>query len=152
MSPGFLLDTNVASELIRSNPEPRVAEWVYSKPQDSLFLSVITLGELRKGIALLADGKRKTELQRWFQDALVPSFSGRIVPVTERIGSQWGLFTAKRQSAGRPLAAADGLIAATASEHDLVLVTRNSKDFTGLDISLLNPWFAAQEYNQPIQK
>ncbi len=142
MSRSFLLDTNVASEQSRPRPEPLVTQWLASQIPDAVFLSVVTIGELRKGIALLPQSKRRGELTEWFDGRLAPGFAGRILPVTQAIGDRWGVLTAMRQLAGIPLAAPDGLIAATALEHDLTLVTCNVDDFVGLGVPLLNPWDA----------
>ncbi len=140
MSSGFLLDTNVASEQIQSRPEPSVNGWLRAQPAETLYLSVVTLGELHKGIALLPLGKRRSVLEEWLRDDLLPVFAGRVLPVTQAIASRWGVLTADRQRVGRPLGAADGLIAATAFEYNLILATRNTRDFDGLELSLLNPW------------
>lgn len=115
-------------------------EWLRAQPEMTLFLSVVTLGGLHKGIALLPTGKRRSILEKWLEDDLLPFFVGRVLPVTQAIGSRWGGLTADRQRAGHPLGAADGLIAATALEHNLILATRNVKDFEDLKLSLLNPW------------
>ena len=117
---GFLLDTNVPSELNRPRPDPLVAEWLEQQDDNGLFLSVVTLGEIRKGYTVLPYGKRRTFLEHWFESHLLPWFEGRILPVTHAI--------------------ADGLIAATALEHDLVVVTRSVKDFARLGVAILNPW------------
>jgi predicted nucleic acid-binding protein len=113
---------------------------MYAQIEGSLYLSAITVGELHKGVNLLPPGKRRTQLEDWFDNDLIPRFSDRILPVTPAIGRLWGSLAAGRQLAGRPLAMADGLIAATALEHHLTVVTRNVKDFAGLGVTLLNPW------------
>lgn len=139
---GFLLDTNIPSELIRTRPDPRVRNWVYAKDEQSLYLSVVSIGELRRGLVLLPAGKRRTELVRWFENDLVPRFHGRILPVTHTIADRWGVLDGQCQLKGTPLNTADGMIAATALEHGLTLVTRNVEDFAGLGVVLLNPWDA----------
>ncbi len=140
MSRGFLLDTNVPSEQTRPQPEPRLSSWFEAQPETSLFLSVITIGELRQGIVLRPEGKRRSELERWLQFALLPRFNGRVLPVTQRVTERWGVLNASRRLAGLPLEIADGLIAATALEHDLILVTHNVRDFAQIGLTLLNPW------------
>jgi len=140
---GFLLDTNVPSELIRPQPEPNVKAWVAAQDLDTLFVSSVTFGELRKGITLRSPGKRRAELEAWIETDLSMLFSGRILPVTRSIAERWGVLEGQRQLAGRPLNAPDGMIAATAIEHGLTLVTRNTKDFGGLGVTLFNPWEAA---------
>jgi predicted nucleic acid-binding protein len=138
VSGGFLLDTNVPSEFGNPSPERRVTAWVASK--ENLHLSVVSIGELRKGFCLLPQSKRRTQLEQWFDHFLLPLVANRILPVTQEIGDRWGRLSAERQSRGTPLAVADGLIAATALEHDLTLVTRNVKDYSHLGVPILNPW------------
>ncbi|MCB1020402.1 MAG: type II toxin-antitoxin system VapC family toxin [Bryobacterales bacterium] len=137
---GFLIDTNVPSEVTKQRPHPRVEAWI-ADPGAPLYVSVVTLGELRKGIALLSpeDGRRR-RLERWFQDDLLTICSGGILPLTRPIAERWGALEAERQLRGRPLSSTDGQIAATALEHGLSLVTRNVADFEGLGIEILNPW------------
>jgi predicted nucleic acid-binding protein len=137
---GFLLDTNVPSELIRTQPEPRVKTWIAAQSLDTLFISVVSFGELRKGITLRSPGKRTTELEVWLETDLPVLFSGRILPVTRSAAERWGVLEAQRQLIGRPLDVPDGQIAATALEHDLTLVTRNVKDFADLGVTVFNPW------------
>jgi predicted nucleic acid-binding protein len=114
-----------------------VTAWV--EAQENLHLSVISIGELRKGFSLLRPSKRRTDLERWF-DRFMPLVASRILPVTQDIASRWGALSAARQLKGRPLSVTDGLIAATALEHDLAIVTRNVKDFAGLGLALIDPW------------
>jgi toxin FitB len=128
---GFLLDTNIPSELIRTRPDPRVGNWVYAQDERSLYLSVVSIGELQR-----------TELERWFENDLLPRFHGRILPVTQTIADRWGVLDGHCQLNGTPLNTADGMIAATALEHELTLVTRNIKDFAGLGVEVFNPWDA----------
>ena len=137
---GFLLDTNVPSELTRSQPHPGVARWLAASVGPH-FLSVVTLGELRKGISLLSplDGRR-ARLERWFHAELLALCSGGVLPLTWAIAERWGQLEAERQLRGRPLSSTDGQIAATALEHGLTLVTRNVSDFEGLGLTIFNPW------------
>jgi predicted nucleic acid-binding protein len=139
---GFLLDTNVPSELIRARPEPRVANWVYTRDEQSLYLSAVSIGELRRGFVILPASKRRTELELWFENDLAPRFRGRILPVTQSVADHWGTLAGECQLRGTPLSMADGMIAATALEHDLTVVTRNVKDFAGLGVTVFNPWDA----------
>jgi predicted nucleic acid-binding protein len=110
---GFLLDTNIPSELIRSRPEPRVANWVYAQDEQSLHLSVVSVGERRRGLVILPASKRGTELERWFENDLLPRFHGRILALTHSIANRWGILDGQSQLRGTPLNTADGMIAAT---------------------------------------
>lgn len=139
-SGGCLLDTNIPSETLRPLPHPLVLAWLNQQARESLFVSVVTIGELRRGATLLAPSARRTQLER-FLDLTVPAwFADRVLPVTQAIAERWGTLDASRQLDGRPLSTADGLIAATALEHRLTLVTRNQKHFEDLGVQLLNPW------------
>ena len=136
---GYLLDTNVPSEFSRDRPEPRVAAWLQAQPPTTLYLSAVTIGEIRKGLVVLPQGRRRMELEAWFHTDLLVWFRNRILPVTDSIADRWGVLEGQCQLKGTPLNTADGMIAATALEHDLTLVTRNVKDFAGLGVVLLNP-------------
>ena len=133
----YLIDTNVLSELRRKTPDTHVVKWVNSRPATSLYLSVLTLGELRKGIDSLADAKRRLKLVDWLETELPLFFAGRILAIDQGVADQWGRFMAV---AGRPLPAIDSLLGATAAHHGLTMVTRNSKDFDNLGLEVLNPW------------
>jgi predicted nucleic acid-binding protein len=122
---GFLLDTNIPSEFRNPRPEPRVTQWLDSVDENLVFISVVTLGEMRKGCELLEAGKRRTELEQWLEVEVKEWFAGRILAVADNIAERWGRLEAKRQRLGLPLNTADGQIAATALEHGLTLVTRN---------------------------
>ena len=137
---GFLLDTNVPSELTRPKSDPKVEKWLEEVEDEQIFFSVVSLGEILKGVTLLPKSKRRTELQRWLDDTLRPWFAGRILPVTEPIAERWGMLAGQCQLKGKTIKVADGLIAATALHHDLTIVTRNVKDFEQLGVGLLNPW------------
>jgi len=139
---GYLLDTNVPSEFSRDRPEPRVAQWLKTQPVTSLFLSAVTIGEIRKGLVVLPQGRRRAGLETWFHTDLLNWFRGRILPVTHSIADRWGVLEGQCQLKGTPLNTADGMIAATALEHDLSVVTRNVKDFAGLGVTVFNPWDA----------
>ena len=137
---GFLLDTNVLSEFARTRePDQHVDRWLKTTAEESVFASVLTFAEIRRGIELLPPGKRRTELEQW-QDDLIASFETRLFPVTKAIADRWAILAAQAQRKGITLANIDGLIAATALEHDLTLVTRNVKDFAGVEVPLFNPW------------
>ena len=136
----YLIDTNVISELRRKEPDPQVVKWMSQRPATTLHLSVLTLGELRKGIGALPDGDRKSRLLDWLEVELAGFFAGRILPVDAATADQWGRLMAQ---AGRPLPAIDSLLAATALTHGLTLVTRNVKDFQHPALTLVNPWESA---------
>ncbi|HWZ45580.1 MAG TPA: type II toxin-antitoxin system VapC family toxin [Candidatus Saccharimonadales bacterium] len=137
---GYLLDTNIPSEMRRSRPEPRVIEWLKAANDHELYLSVITLGEIWKGFTLLRDANRRAQLEEWLERDVRDWFLDRILPVNEAVAERWGVLEGDRQLRGVPLNTADGLIAATALEHDLGLATRNSKDFLNLGVQIINPW------------
>ncbi|MGB8888888.1 MAG: type II toxin-antitoxin system VapC family toxin [Candidatus Korobacteraceae bacterium] len=137
---GFLLDTNVPSELTRPKPEPDVIQWLDDADDLRLFISVVSLGEIFKGITVLPEGKRRQQLQQWVDETLLPWFDGRILPVSESVAERWGVLAGECQLTGRPLNVADGLTAATALEHGLTVVTRNVKDFSNLGVSVLDLW------------
>jgi predicted nucleic acid-binding protein len=121
---GFLLDTNCISELIRSNPEPRVMDWMRAADESLLFLSVLTLGEIRKGAAILPQSKRRTYLESWLEFDLQVRFSGRILAIDNAVADRWGWLTAEAERKGRSLAAVDGLLAATALHYNLTVVSK----------------------------
>ncbi len=137
---GYLLDTNIPSEFSRVRPEPRVAEWLKAQPVTKLFLSAVTIGEIRKGLVVLPLGRRRSELETWFHTDLLTWFHDRVLPVTHAVADRWGALDGQCQLRGMPLNTADGMIAATALHHDLTLVTRNVRDFAGLDVDIFNPW------------
>jgi predicted nucleic acid-binding protein len=137
---GFLLDKNCVSELIRSRPEPRVMDWMRAADESLLYLSALTLGEIRKGAAILAQSKRRTHLESWLELDLQVRFSGRILAIDNAVADRWGWLTAEAERKGRPLAAIDGLLAATALEHNLTIVSRNTSDFAQTHVPILNPW------------
>lgn len=133
----YLLDTNVLSELRRKTPNSGVVSWLESKPSSTLYLSVLTLGEIRKGVDGLVDVKRRQSFADWLEVELPMFFIGRILPITTVTAEHWGKLMA---NAKRPLPAIDSLLAASAIEHNLTLVTRNIKDFANLPVELFNPW------------
>lgn len=133
----YLLDTNVLSELRRKVPNPSVVNWFAKRPASTLFLSVLTLGELRKGVEGIADAERRMVLLDWLETELPAFFTGRILPVDAQVADRWGRMVA---AAGRPIPAIDSLIGATAAHHGLSLVTRNVKDVADLGLDVINPW------------
>jgi predicted nucleic acid-binding protein len=139
---GFLLDTNCVSELIRPQPDRQVMNWMDATNEESLYLSVLTLGEIRKGLAALPQGRRRTKLETWLEVDLKARFHGRILPVDADIADRWGLLTAEAKRKGKPLPVIDGLLAATALQHILTIVSRNVSDFASARVAVLNPWEA----------
>lgn len=139
---GFLLDTNCISELVRAHPEPSVTSWLQAADEKMLYLSVLTLGEIRKGLAALPQSKRRTQLETWLEVALQTRFSGRILGIDGAVADRWGSLAAAAKRHGTPLAIVDGLLAATAIHHNLTVVSRNTKDFAGAQVPVLNPWDA----------
>lgn len=137
---GFLLDTNVVSELVRPRPDSRVAYWMESTDEELLFLSVLTLGEIRKGITALADPARKGRLETWLSRGLILRFEGRILAIDQAVADRWGQITGALALQGSPLAVIDGLLAATALHHNLTLVTRNTRDVALTGAAVFDPW------------
>ena len=135
----YLIDTNVLSELRRKLPNPRVVHWFSQRPATTLYLSVLTLGEIRKGIEVLPDPARRLTLLDWLETRLPAFFAGRILPIDAAVADRWGRMVAQ---AGRPVPAIDSLLAATAEQHGLTLVTRNLRDVKGLAVQVINPWKA----------
>jgi predicted nucleic acid-binding protein len=137
---GFLLDTNVVSELIKAEPDRNVVRWIEETDETILFLSVLTLGEVRSGLERLNPGRRRGRLESWLAVDLRLRFQDRILTIDEAIAERWGALSAKAGKKGRPLPVIDGLLAATALHHDLMLVTRNDADVGGTGVPTLNPW------------
>jgi predicted nucleic acid-binding protein len=124
----YLLDTCVISELISKHPNPKVVDFVDSLESDEVFLSVITIGEITKGVEKLPKSKRKLELHSWLKENLLVRFDGRIIPLDTEVLMEWGILIARLESTGITLPAIDSLIAATTLTHKLTLVTRNVDD------------------------
>jgi predicted nucleic acid-binding protein len=137
---GFLLDTNVISELIKPKAEAKVLRWVQATDESLLYLSVLTIGEIRKGVFMLPRGNKRALLESWLGNDLIVRFAGRILDVSRDIAERWGLISATAAAAGKSLPVIDGLAAATALHHNLTLVTRNIKDVQVSGLSLFNPW------------
>lgn len=132
----YLLDTNVISELVRPKPHPQVVAWVAKIPEETFHLSVLTLGEIRKGIEG-AQSKRKEELRLWLEVELPQRFGSRILDINRQVADRWGRLQSEMK---RPLPAIDSLIAATALCYDLRLVTRNKQDFLYPTLQIICPW------------
>jgi predicted nucleic acid-binding protein len=137
---GYLLDTNVLSEGVKLRPDARVKAWVDATDEQLLHVSVLTLGEIRKGIESLPASSRRATLESWLIQDLVVRMAGRILQVDEEVADRWGRLAGKAKAENRPLPAVDGLLAATALEHNLTLVTRNTRDVLLTGVPLFNPW------------
>lgn len=136
----YLIDTCCISELVKKKPNPTVIKWFADQDELSLYLSVITFGELRKGIEKLPDSKRRQWLNRWVKKDLSNRFKNRILSIHLQEINKWGQILAKAEKAGSPVPAIDALIAATALVHDLTVVTRNITDMKSTGVELSNPW------------
>jgi len=135
----YLIDTNVLSELCNRQADANVVAWMQARPRQSLYLSVLSLGEIRNGIEGVANPEFRQILTDWLEVQLSSYFVGRLLGIDQQVADRWGRVQA---SADRTLPVIDGLLAATALQHDLTLVTRNVEDFAGLGVSLVNPWQA----------
>ena len=136
----YLLDTCVFSELIKKEPSKNVTEWILERDDRLFYVSALTFGEIKKGIEKVTEAQRKSKLELWYQDFLIPRFWDRLLAVDGKVAETWGELIAKAERKGRVLPTIDSLIAASALAHNLHIVTRNTKDFEGLHLSLVNPW------------
>jgi predicted nucleic acid-binding protein len=136
----FLLDTNVVSEWVKPRPNAGVVAWLAEVDEDRVFVSVITLAELRYGIERMAAGKRRTRLDEWLRNELPLRFEGRILSIDNATADAWGKIAAHSQALGRPISVTDAFIAATVEVHGLTLVTRNTSDLEPMLKSVVNPW------------
>jgi len=137
---GWLLDTNILSELRRVKPEPKVVKFVASQPLDSLFVSTVTLAEIRFGIEVLADVSRRAELNDWLTHKVRPMFSERVLPISEDVMLTWRHLVEDGRKVGRTYSQPDLIIAASGLHYGLTIVTRNTDDYVGTRTSILNPW------------
>jgi toxin FitB len=135
----FLLDTNAVSEWVKPRPDAGLIRWMEAADEDRVFISVISLAELRYGVERLPAGKRRRRLEEWLGHELPVRFEGRVLPVNAEVADAWGRIVSRNQATGRPIGVMDAFLAATAEVHRLTLVTRNVSDFAGLK-SVLNPW------------
>ncbi len=138
----YLLDTNVLSELRRKRPDAQVVQWVESRPASVLYLSVLSVGEIRRGVEALAVSRRRVALLDWLEVDLPAFFAGRLLAVDLAVAESWGRLLAQ---AKRPLPAVDSLLAATALRHGLTMVTRNVRDFAFQGLEVVDPWQAQAE-------
>lgn len=136
----YLLDTCLLSELRKPQPDAGVVAWVSDVDETRLFISVLSLGEIQKGVAKLVDGQRKNVFQHWLEQDLLVRFEGRILPLNLEMALEWGLMSAATEGRGKPAPVIDALLAVTALVSNLTVVTRNDKDFAGFPVKVLNPW------------
>jgi predicted nucleic acid-binding protein len=136
----LLLDTNVLSEVRRPAPDLNVLSWLDAVDEDRVFISVASIAELRRGIALMDEGRRRTALAAWLADELPARFAERILPIDRTVAEHWGDLMAQSRRSGVALSVLDGFFAAIARAKDLTLVTRNVKDFASCGVPLFNPW------------
>lgn len=135
----YLLDTCIISELVKPSPNPMVLDWLHAIPSERLFLSVITIGEIRKGLTKLPDSKQKDKLTEWL-NTLLEDYQDRIYAIDLTVAENWGVLQGNAEKSGMPMSSIDSLIAAIAYTHNLVLVTRNVSDFKATNLPLRNPW------------
>jgi predicted nucleic acid-binding protein len=138
----YLLDTNVISEWTKPQPNPGIVTWLSETDEDRIFISVVTLAELRYGVERMAQGARRARLDSWLTDELPLRFENRVLAVDHAVADHWGRLVARTQAVGRPIGAMDAFVAATADRHALALVTRNVSDFEPFGLTLINPWIA----------
>lgn len=136
----FLLDTNVVSEWVKPRPAPSVVSWLADVDEDRVFISVVTLGELRHGIDRMPAGRRRHRLDEWLRHDLRARFEGRVLPIDDAVAEGWGAIVARREAMGRPIGVMDAFLAATAEVHALTLVTRNAPDFRSSVKTIFDPW------------
>lgn len=135
----YLLDTCVISELVKPTPDRLVFDWLSELPSDGLYLCVITIGEIRKGLAKLPNSVKKERLTLWL-NSLLTEYEDRILPLDLMICENWGVLQGNAEKAGKPMSTIDSLIAAAAYTHNLTLATRNESDFSSANIPIINPW------------
>ena len=136
----YLLDTCVVSELLKKDPDKNVLNWISEIDETSLYLSVLTFGEIHKGIAKLPESRKKDQLHKWVNTDLHERFKNRTLNFDLNSATKWGELEGKAELAGKPMSLIDGLIAATGIVNDMIVVTRNTKDMEQSGVSLFNPW------------
>jgi predicted nucleic acid-binding protein len=136
----YLLDTCVLSEFTRRQPDQGVVDWLNSIDEEKLFISVITIGEIQRGIERLPDSHRKTELLVWMNTGLLTRFSGRMIAIDAPTMFLWGSLVARLEAAGQPMGVMDSLILASALQNNLIIATRNVTDFLPAGVQVINPW------------
>lgn len=139
----FLVDTNVVSEWVKPRPNEGVVAWMDEVDEDRVFISVVSLAELRHGVERMPSGARRRRLDEWLKEELPMRFEGRVLLIDRAVAEAWGRIVARCETAGRPISTMDGFIAATAEAHRLVLVTRNVSDFESSVKEMVNPWLGS---------
>ena len=137
---GWLLDTNILSELRRPKPEPKVTAFIAAQPLQSLYVSTVTLAEIRFGIELLPDAARRSELNDWLARKVRPTFEQRVLEITDEIMLKWRLLVEEGRKVGHTFSQPDLLIAATAQHHGITVVTRDTADYSKARVDVFNPW------------
>ena len=135
-----LVDTCVVSESVRARPDPKVLAWLGEQQEADLYLSVLTIGELVKGIARLGESRRRAELTAWFEEDLARRFGARVLPVCAEVAALWGELQARAELCGKKMPVVGGLIAATALHHGLAVATRNGSDMAASGVGIVDPW------------
>ena len=136
----YLLDTCVISEFVKPRPAPGLIAWLRDVDEDQMAVSVASIAEIQSGISRMQDSARRNELEAWLYHDLIPRFEPRILELNLSAALAWGVAMGSAKRAGRPLPQVDALLAAVCRTHKLILVTRNVKDFVGLEVEVLNPW------------
>jgi toxin FitB len=137
---GWLLDTNIISELRRPKPEPKVTEFIRSQPLEGLFVSIVTFAEIRFGIELLPDATRRSDLNDWLAHRVRPMFEQRVLAISEDVMFKWRLLVEDGRKAGHTFSQPDLIIAATAQHHGLTVVSRDTKEYVAARVDVFNPW------------
>jgi predicted nucleic acid-binding protein len=136
----FLLDTNVISEWVKPVPHAGVIRWLAEAEEDSVFISVISIAEIRHGVERMPKGRRRDRIAAWLREDLIARFEGRVLPVDTAVAQEWGVAVYQARSCGRTLGTMDAFLAATARHLGLTVVTRNTADFRGLGLDVFDPW------------
>ncbi|MFH1699279.1 MAG: type II toxin-antitoxin system VapC family toxin [Candidatus Zixiibacteriota bacterium] len=136
----FILDTCIISELVKPKPNSKVIKWVSSCPEETLYLSTLTIGEIQKGISILPESHKKDDLEKWLNQDLMRRFDRRIVGIDIKVAQKWGEIQAQTEKKGVKMPVVDSLIAATGLVHDMTVVTRNVDDMKSSSVTLFNPW------------
>ena len=138
----YLLDTNVISEWTKPRPDPAVVAWLDKADEETLYLSVLAFAEIRLGIELLPEGRKRARIRAWLDDELAARFDGRIIGIERAIAETWAEVVARGRARGATPPILNGFLTATALVHQMTLVTRNERDLAVLDVPIVNPWRA----------